>query len=541
MSKEQNYIILTDFKKLVSFDDKFPKNSQYHILGVINEKINFKTNPFKISDKKLLSINMKIEFPEQLKKIDIKFYGEKQMILEGDLSIESSNIIGVINNKIDLKDSHKETVAELSFNYYNTILNLPKVIEVPENNTIDFYDKYLKEEEKKKIENKNDLPTFSNDKKVSLLNLATGENAENFNTFVKNIDYVRGLLNEINDIVFWKDPYKTITILSIISISILYFSFFTLFLVPLFLILFHLSYREQFVQEFTYKNTPSNKIKNLHLIMWIIELTNGLIESYESLIEISQSSSKELIKDIYYNIIKIVIWNIPLYFIIKSNILLNIDIRFLVVLVLWFIFLFQYPPFRACSLVVLKLVKKMFFDFKLLENVSNIKMNDKLKNSFIFSIPFMDIALKIYENNLRRGNLQEALKDLNNTPIQILLNSNDDDGNNNSSEVLKYEIYEKERWWVGVSWTKKLYKKDGPLWCRVDRLNELCELNQVILPENYNWTKKWNVELSNKSCKNGWEYAKTFSGPFDSNETGKYVRRRKWIRYAKKKEIKSEK
>jgi len=50
--------------------------------------------------------------------------------------------------------------------------------------------------------------------------------------------------------------------------------------------------------------------------------------------------------------------------------------------------------------------------------------------------------------------------------------------------------------------------------------------------------KKWNVELSNKSCKNGWEYAKNFNEPFDSNETGKYVRRRKWIRYAKKKEIK---
>ena len=38
----------------------------------------------------------------------------------------------------------------------------------------------IPEEGKKKIGNKNDLPTFSNEKKVSLLNLATGENAENF-------------------------------------------------------------------------------------------------------------------------------------------------------------------------------------------------------------------------------------------------------------------------------------------------------------------------------------------------------------------------
>jgi len=538
MSKELNYIILYDLKKLIPFDEKFPKNSQYHMLGLINETIPIKTNPFIISDKKVIAINQKIEFPEQLMKIDLKLYDQKKMILEGDISIEPSNIIGGTNHKIDLKDTHKETVGEVSFIYYNTILNLPKIIEVPDNNTIDFYDKYLKDEEKKKIGNKNDLPTFSNEKKVSLLNLATGENAENFNTFVKNIDYVRGLLNEVNDIIFWKDPYKTITILSIISISILYFSFFTLFLLPLFLILFHLSYREQFVKEFTYKNTPSNKIKNLHLIMWIIELTNNLIELYESLIEIFQSSSKELIKDVYYNIIKIIIWNIPLYFIIRSNIFLNIDIKFFLVLVLWFIFLFQYPPFRACSFVILKLIQKMFFDFKSLENISNYKINDSIKNTFIFSIPFLDIALKIYENNLRRGNLQDALKDLNNTPIQILSNSNDDDGNNTSTGVLKYEIYEKERWWVGVSWTKKLLKKDGPLWCRVDRLNELCELNQIILPDDYVWTKKWNVELSNKSCKNGWEYAKNFNEPFDSNETGKYVRRRKWIRYAKKKEIK---
>ena len=529
MSQELNNIVFHQLKKLVSFDEKIPKDSKFQILGSINDKYPIKVENISFSNKKEVILSNKFSFPEQLSKIELKLYNKKEVILEGELTIEISNIIGGTNHEINLKDSHKETVACLYFVYYNTILNLPKVIEVPENNTIDYYDEYLKEEEKKKINNKNDVPTFSIDKKVSILNLATGENAENFNIFVNNIDYVRGLLTELNDIIFWKDPYKTISILSIISLSILYFSFFILFLIPLFLILFHLSYREQLIEEFTYKNVSANKVKNLHLIMWIIEITNNIIEGYESYIEILQDSSKELLKDIYYNIIKIVIWNIPLYFIINSNILFLIDIKFLIVILIWLFFLFQYPPFRACTIVVFKLIKKMFFDFNSLKNISTNKINNNVKKTFINSIPFLDIALKIYENNLRRGNLQDALKDLNNTPIQIL---NED---NEKIDVLKYEIYEKERWWVGVSWIKKLFKKDGPLWCRVDRLNELCELNQVILPENYTWIKKWNIELSDKSSNEGWEYAKNnFLGPYDSNENGKYVRRRKWIRYAKK-------
>ena len=150
-------------------------------------------------------------------------------------------------------------------------------------------------------------------------------------------------------------------------------------------------------------------------------------------------------------------------------------------------------------------------------------------------IPFYRLAKEI---NSEDGN--NAIKKINSAPeIVIVPDIND---NNKLKQMLKYEIYEKQRWKI-MAWTDDLKKEDGAKWVKKgNNKNIYFDKNKIVLPGNdYEWKNDWEIEISNNTDKEGWEYAKNFSGPFDSNETGKYVRRRKWIRYAKKKEIKSEK
>ena len=159
-----------------------------------------------------------------------------------------------------------------------------------------------------------------------------------FNNFVRNVDYIKVGINFVLDFLYWKDPYKTFSLLSIITIFILYTNFFILILSILLLILFHLSYRDTMEETFSFKYTSRDYSSNFQVIMWIMELTNQSISSLENMFYQLQNNSKELFKEVYINLLKLLLWNIPLYFIITyfSN---KIDTRYIQVFGLWFFFL----------------------------------------------------------------------------------------------------------------------------------------------------------------------------------------------------------
>ena len=108
-------------------------------------------------------------------------------------------------------------------------------------------------------------------------------------------------------------------------------------------------------ENFSFKNVSRDYSSNFQVIMWIMELTNNSFASLENLFYQLQNNSKELFKEVYINLLKLLLFNIPLYIIISYG-TKNIDFRYLAVLGLWAFVLLQYPPFKAFIMILGKLV-----------------------------------------------------------------------------------------------------------------------------------------------------------------------------------------
>ena len=79
---------------------------------------------------------------------------------------------------------------------------------------------------------------------------------------------------------------------------------------------------------------------------------------------------------------------------------------------------------------------------------------------------------------------------------------------------------------------------DYPTWCRVEKPFQFCDKSKIFLPDDgnnkYQWSADWKIEKNDKTDESGWEYADDFNSKFSKNDKFKYVRRRKWVRYANK-------
>ena len=126
-----------------------------------------------------------------------------------------------------------------------------------------------------------------------------------------------------------------------------------------------------------------------------------------------------------------------------------------------------------------------------------------------------------FENKLLKTELAQ-LKELNKN-------------NENKDEVRKYELFETERWWLLLGWTKQRQINDPPNWCDIRYIEMSRE--RIILPINYEWIGEWEVERKDNSYatdSSGWEYSTDFyNNQWSGNKEKNYVRRRKWIKMAK--------
>ena len=519
---------------------------QYHLDILINEKISSKFSSIKFNKFDMTYIiDLEIPFQEQLDTIEFKLCSEKNNIplYKGNFSTLPSDLNkkGVFEYDCDIRNSKKEKIC-INFKYINNqVDNLMKRSitfqkEQKEDNSNEIfnnYNNYLDEikKEKQELDKTIKRVSASNNIKsdVSLLELARGKNAITFNNFVRNVDYIKAILNFILDLIFWKEPYKTFSILSFMTFIILYTNFFILILSIFLIILFHLSYRDSFEENFSFKNVSRDYSSNLQIIMWIMEFTNDSFLSLENLISKLQNNSKELFKEVYINLLKLLFFNIPLYIII-SYASKTINIKYLVVVGLWFFFLMQYPPFKAFLMILKKLIISLINDFYNIGDKKSEKKlltNEKLNYLLEIIIPFYRLAKEI---NSEDGN--NAIKKINSAPeIVIVPDIND---NNKLKQMLKYEIYEKQRWKIMI-WSDDLKKEDGANWVKKgDNKNIYFDKNQIILPgKDYVWKNDWEIEISNNTDKDGWEYAKTFDDDiWQRNGKNCLVRRRKWIKYA---------
>ena len=517
-------------------------NEQYYLDVLVNNNISSKTplltfNNFTTS----YDLDLEISFKDQLDTIIFKLLSQKNNIplFQGSFSTLPSDLNkkGSFEYSCDIRNPKKEKIS-IDFIYTNNLINndLPNSSSIKEKNSKEIFNNYEQyvekiDKEKKEIQNTIKRVSASNNIKseVSLLELAKGKNAILFNNFVRNVDYIKVGINFVLDFLYWKDPYKTFSLLSIITIFILYTNFFILILSILLLILFHLSYRDTMEETFSFKYTSRDYSSNFQVIMWIMELTNQSISSLENMFYQLQNNSKELFKEVYINLLKLLLWNIPLYFIITyfSN---KIDTRYIQVFGLWFFFLMQYPPFKAFIMILGKLVVSLINDFinwRGKRNDSGLKNNEHLIRIAEIIIPFFNLGKEIYTKSAKN-----VLKQMNDAPEIVIIQDKNDE--NKLKQMLKYEIYEKQRWRI-MNWSDDLKKDDGANWVKKgNNKNIFIDKNKLELPGNeYEWKNDWEIEISINTDKEGWEYAKNFDDNiWQNNDKNCSVRRRKWIKYA---------
>ena len=517
-------------------------NEQYYLDVLVNNNISSKTplltfNNFTTS----YDLDLEISFKDQLDTIIFKLLSQKNNIplFQGSFSTLPSDLNkkGSFEYSCDIRNPKKEKIS-IDFIYTNNLINndLPNSSSIKEKNSKEIFNNYEQyvekiDKEKKEIQNTIKRVSASNNIKseVSLLELAKGKNAILFNNFVRNVDYIKVGINFVLDFLYWKDPYKTFSLLSIITIFILYTNFFILILSILLLILFHLSYRDTMEETFSFKYTSRDYSSNFQVIMWIMELTNQSISSLENMFYQLQNNSKELFKEVYINLLKLLLWNIPLYFMITyfSN---KIDTRYIQVFGLWFFFLMQYPPFKAFIMILGKLVVSLINDFinwRGKRNDSGLKNNEHLIRIAEIIIPFFNLGKEIYTKSAKN-----VLKQMNDAPEIVIIQDKNDE--NKLKQMLKYEIYEKQRWRI-MNWSDDLKKEDGANWVKKgNNKNIFIDKNKLELPGNeYEWKNDWEIEISINTDKEGWEYAKNFNDNiWQNNDKNCSVRRRKWIKYA---------
>jgi hypothetical protein len=512
-SKEtfKNKLLISSIRLLLPNFDK-----TYYLNVIVNEDKSFNTK--KMDFKKGNQVEMNVVFElENIDSIDsIRF-----QIFEKNSIFSNSIFKGEVNRTNKLKDeSTGSLICFLSNNngensavvYYNYEIN---------SDLLDSFNRNLKSLENQQKPKVNQKSTLTN-----LMDLASGENAENFSRFVHNMEYMRSIQNSFEELINWLNPWKTIAFLLLITYGFSYWKQVVIF-TPFFLIYFHLINRDT-MDKFSHKKTRHDNLANMALVSKTIEVTNLVIEYYESFLEALQYSDSKIYELIYINLIKLTFFNCFIIFFP----LIRFKTVFLVSI--WIFFLWKNPSFRAFLIFLYN-----FTHLRFLSKISTYNtICDKIVNIATLIIPFADLVRKVYE--LRKtnsdckplisspNNIKDVFDNLKEKTVKLSDFSSEE-------EVLKFEIYENERWWVVVGWSKNLILNERPLWSDIAG-KTFMDKNSVFLPNNeeYTWGGDWRVEANENSDSEGWEYSSDFNSNFVNNLKGKYVRRRKWVRYAKK-------
>lgn len=571
----------------------------FYLNIIINESANLKTKLLDFKKGNVIELNQIFDLDGSIQSIEnIKFnLFEKNSIF--------SNIIykGEYNNK-DKSCIDKTTNCNLCFLSNNDKQNCIVIYFRYElsHDLIENFDENLKNlNDSMHIKTKTQKSTLEN-----LMDVANGENAANFSKFVKNMEYLKILNNEFVNILYWKNKWKSFSIAIFISLGLL-FSKFIFCLGPIFLIFLHV-YNRKNLSDFSFKDKSYDNLENMNFITKTIEFTNFTFELYENFITAIQHCEKNIIEDIYLNLIKLIFFN---FFIIYSRILTIQLILNIFLVCFWAFILWNLPPFQAFCKFLFNFMLKNFLNMNqnsfrlylknyfyqqnkdylgLSKSVNNSSINH-LTGNYILGINFMTLSneskfektfrlakelfnllfvklfalipfarlilcIVTYDSSLNVSNINETennscknnskskfdfndiFKNINNIaqdPNAKQINLCNDISNDLSckTQTLKYEIYENERWWMFVGWTKNLIGNERPIWSDISGKNYL-DFKSVFLPGvNYEWIGNWTVELTDKNDNNGWEYASDFNSQFSLTNFSKYVRKRKWVRYAK--------
>jgi len=308
---------------------------------------------------------------------------------------------------------------------------------------------------------------------------------------------------------------------------------------PVMFIFFHINFRKK-VGQLSLRESKYDMLANLTIITKQIELINKGIALFEDFIIYIQSKSSVFFEDVYWNLLKIAAINLIFLF-------FEVNIKLMLIGSLWCGLLWLNPSVKAFVYFCFTNIKEYFLSLSTGE-IMNERFTNYLSIIKINAIYLYDCSpMKwFFETFVLKENITEIiLTEENIKEVNLKLGDNikQYDSNNidiNSTteevklpEVIKFEIFENERWWVVVGWVKKLVMNERPLWS--DSSHNPATKEKVFLPNNdkYRWISDWSLVINENTDPQGWEYANDFFSQFSKKTSGMYVRRRKWIKLAK--------
>ena len=505
-------------KKLKSLIPLSSKSENYYIKITVNNKTPQTSEIFSFKNTSEIFINQTFyieSFQEKVIK-EIKF----------ELISQTKNIKlytgTIINQNFILDEKTGDNILYLSDKKGSELIILYYSIEYKAIDSFEFFDKSVKHNKSVNKEYlKKSLTNFSKDEKIK-------------DEFIQNLLYVDIIIGYCFGLIKWKNTLETLLVLLIISVTILYFKFIFIYFLPFSIILFHFRNKNKIDKIFNEKNNEENLERNRLFFVKLQENFNNLIENYESLMKKIITGNKSNIIKVYKALILTIISNIFLFY---FNLFYLINWRKLLVILIWIFFLSK-------NLFLIKfcyIIKEMFSP--LISNLSKSSYIQKMKSVqkflFNFFIPIFSVYNEFKEDNsdtyisiVKSQGLKQNLTNEYKTPKKTM-NKKYSSGNN----LIKFELYENERWWIIVGWTKNLLG-NNQTWCRVDKPFEFCDKSKIFLPNDennkYQWSADWKIEINDDTDEEGWMYSDNFDSEFSKNENFKYVRRRKWFRYANK-------
>ena len=351
-----------------------------------------------------------------------------------------------------------------------------------------------------------------NIKRIEKVNKKKAQSAKAIhNLFLVNFQYIKLISNDIHSLLNWEDKWRTLSYLFAITFLILFFKIFFIFLLPLYLIFIHIKNKNDIEKFIVAKNKIDNSKdtqENNLILFKIMGRFNKVIQIYENIMKKIINGNQILIE--LYIRIGIAIFANFCFFYFKIYNLLNFKLIFLGII--WFYVLRKNPSFYSFNIFLFNLIEERTLFITTKANFYIYRTN--ILNLITTMIPFYSLYHLYIEEDVDNSQFIGKNKKLNNN-------------------LIKYEIYENERWWMFVGWNKDLIFDESIIWYKIDKPKEYCDKNMVkLLDKNYRWETDWKIEINENTDKNGWEYSKDFEHKFEKYNRHKYVRRRKWVRYA---------
>ena len=478
-------------KDIIILDQSKSYYSSYYISLIINNLypqntkiINFDKNG-KAKINQILSL--KNEEPKK-KYIKLELYEKDKLysnlILKGE----------ILNENYIYDNSSNDFVCYLYNNENEEKALIHYNIDYDYMNSDDLYDKNVKRIEKVYKKKELDEKTINN-------------------LFLINFQYIKLICNDIYSIINWKDKWRTLSYLFAISFIIIFFKIFYVFVFPLYLIFFHIKNKnsiEKFIITRENVDTEKNKKENNLFLFRIMFVFNKIIKIYENIME-KIINGKKSMRELYISLGIEIVANFC-FFIFKLYRFINF--KFIILSIIWFYVLRKNPSFYSFTVFLHNLIEERTLFLKANTNYFIYKTN--LMNLVTILIPFYSLYHIYNDEYIDKS--------------QFVRNKNDF----NNKNIIKYELFENERWWMFIGWNKNLINDESKIWYKIGKSKEYCDKNMVKLPGNnsYKWKDDWKVEININSDDNGWEYSNDFNSNFRKYDRHQYVRRRKWVRYA---------